>query len=49
MIFEVTTSKMPIVKNLYENLINNHAIDVSLVEETLKIRLLETHQSLSND
>ena len=49
MIFELITSKMPIVKNLYENLINNHAIDVSLVEETLKIRLLETHQSLSND
>ena len=48
-IFELITSKIPLIRRFYENLISNHAIDISSVEQTLRIKLLETHESLLND
>ena len=48
-IFELITSKMPVIRNLYQNLTSNHAVDVNLAEVTLGIKLLQTKQSILND
>lgn len=48
-IFELIASKMPLIKNLYENLVISHVVDINLAEKTLGIKLLETYQSISND
>ena len=48
-IFELIASKMPFIKNLYQNLTGNHAIDISLAEVTLGIKLLQTKHSILND
>ena len=48
-IFELIASKMPFIKYLYQNLTSNHAIDISLTEVTLGIKLLQTKYSILND
>tara|TARA_B100000925_G_scaffold290607_1_gene276214 strand:- start:26 stop:901 length:876 start_codon:yes stop_codon:yes gene_type:complete len=48
-IFELIASKMPVIRNLYQNLTSNHAVDISLAEVTLGIKLLQTKQSILND
>ena len=48
-IFELIASKMPVIRNLYQNLISNHAVDINLAEVTLGIKLLQTKQSILND
>ena len=48
-IFELIVSKMPLIKNLYKNLVISHVVDINLAEKTLGIKLLETYQSISND
>ena len=48
-IFELITSKMPVLKGIYENLTSSHVVDASLIEQKFEIKLLETSQSISND
>jgi hypothetical protein len=48
-IFELIASKMPVIKSFYQNLTSNHAVDITLAEVTLGIKLLQTKQSISND
>ena len=48
-IFELITSKMPLIRNLYQKLVSNHAVDVNLAEVTLGIKLLQTEKSILND
>ena len=48
-IFELITSKMPLLKGIYENLTSSHVVDASLIEQKFEIKLLETSQSISND
>ena len=48
-IFELIASKMPVIRNLYQNLTSNHAVDINLAEVTLGIKLLQTKQSILND